>query len=164
MKREESLNTDEGSSQIDSISEAEIIDFSANLVSCLEEKKKLYNKENKASLEIKQLKEVYERGVSNSENNLNLEGLARVNMFLRQEAFNKENPSDKSSLAVDSLVFEQDENLDTLEFDISEDWRPSKEDYELAKADQEKFNLNLKISSFEQLYLEEYKPLDFNWE
>ena len=85
-------------------------------------------------------------------------------MFLRQEAFNKENPSDKSSLAVDSLVFEQDENLDTLEFDISEDWRPSKEDYELAKADQEKFNLNLKISSFEQLYLEEYKPLDFNWE
>ena len=164
MKREESLNTDEGSNQIDSISEAAIIDFSANLVSCLEEKKKLYNKENKASLEIKQLKEVYERGVSNSENDLNLEGLARVNMFLRQKAFNKENSSDKSSLAVDSLVFEQDENLNELEFDISEDWRPSKEDYELAEADQEKFNLNLKISSFEQLYLEEYKPLDFNWE
>tara|TARA_Y100000004_G_scaffold182057_1_gene228375 strand:- start:28 stop:522 length:495 start_codon:yes stop_codon:yes gene_type:complete len=164
MKRLDNENTTEESPKNDSISETEIIAFSANLISCLEEKKKQFNKQNKSNLKINQLKEIYERGMSFQKDDLNLHGLARVNMFLRQKAFNKENPKEDSSLTVNSLVFEQSEASSQLEFDISEDWKPSEEDYELAKADQEKFKLNLKISSFEQLYIEEYKPLDFNWE
>tara|TARA_B100001939_G_C16870330_1_gene586103 strand:- start:437 stop:931 length:495 start_codon:yes stop_codon:yes gene_type:complete len=164
MKRLDNENTTGESPKNDSISEAEIIAFSANLISCLEEKKKQFNKQNKSNLKINQLKEIYQRGMSFQKDDLNLHGLARVNMFLRQEAFNKENPKEDSSLTVDSLVFEQSEASSELEFDISENWKPSEEDYESAKADEKKFDLNLKISSFEELYIEEYKPLDFNWE
>ena len=164
MKKLDNENTTEESPKNASASEAEIIAFSVNLVSCLQEKAKLFNEKNKSNLNIKELKEVYERGTSSETENLNLHGLARVNMFLRQKGFNKNSDSEKSSSSVDYLVFEETEASLDLEFDISEDWRPSKEDYESARADEKKFDLNLKISSFEQLYIEEYKPLDFYWE
>tara|TARA_R110002020_G_scaffold352476_2_gene565550 strand:+ start:213 stop:707 length:495 start_codon:yes stop_codon:yes gene_type:complete len=164
MKRGKNENTAKESPQNDSTPEAEIIAFSANLISCLEEKKKLFNKENKSDLKIKELKEVYERGTSSEEDNLNLHGLARVNMFLRQKEFKEKSAPEKYSSSVDFLVFEETEGSLDLEFDISEDWKPSDEDYELAKADEEKFNLNLKFSSFDELYIEEYKPIDFYWE
>ncbi len=164
MKREDSKDTTEKSQKSDLASEAEIIDFSANLVSCLEEKKKLFNKENKSSIKVDQLKEVYRRGTDSERNDLNLHGLARVNMFLRQGAFNSETSKEELPQLTDSLVFEESEASSVLEFDISEDWKPSEEDYELAKADQEKFNLNLNFSSFDELYIEAYKPIDFDWE
>ena len=164
MKREKNENTAEELPQSNSTSEAETIAFSANLVSCLEDKKNCFNKENKSSITIDQLKEVYRRGADSEKNDLNLHGLARVNMFLRQEAFNSQTPKEESPKLTDSLVFEESEASSILEFDISEDWKPSEEDYESAKADQEKFDLNLNFSSFDELYIETYKPLDFNWE
>ena len=85
-------------------------------------------------------------------------------MFLRQKAFNSETPKKESLQLTDSLVFEESEASSVLEFDISEDWKPCEEDYELAKSDQEKFDLKLNFSSFDELYIETYKPLDFNWE
>jgi len=51
-----------------------------------------------------------------------------------------------------------------MEFDISEDWQPSEEDYESAKKDAEKFGLKLNFSSIDELYIETYKPIDFYWE
>ena len=114
MKREDSEDTTNKSPESDLTSEAEIINFSANLVSCLKEKKKLFNEENKSSITIDQLKEVYRRGTDSEKNDLN--------------------------------------------------WKPCEEDYELAKSDQEKFDLKLNFSSFDELYIETYKPLDFNWE
>ena len=164
MKREKNENTAEELPQCSSTSEAEIIAFSANLVSCLEDKKNCFNKENKSSITIDQLKEVYKRGTDSEKNDLNLHGLARVNMFLRRETFNSETPKKESPQPTDSLVFEESEASSVLEFDISEDWKPSVEDYESAKADEEKFDLNLNFSSFDELYIETYKPLDFNWE
>ena len=164
MKREKNENTAEELPQSSSTSEAEIIAFSANLVSCLEDKKNCFNKENKSSITIDQLKEVYRRGTDSEKNDLNLHGLARVNMFLRQKAFNSETPKKESLQLTDSLVFEESEASSVLEFDISEDWKPCEEDYELAKSDQEKFDLKLNFSSFDELYIETYKPLDFNWE
>lgn len=164
MKREDSEDTTNKSLESDLTSEAEIINFSANLVSCLKEKRELFNEENKSSITIDQLKEVYRRGTDSEKNDLNLHGLARVNMFLRQKAFNGETPKKESLQLTDSLVFEESEASSVLEFDISEDWKPCEEDYELAKSDQEKFDLKLNFSSFDELYIETYKPLDFNWE
>jgi len=164
MKRLDNENTTEESPKNDSASEAEIIAFSANLVSCLEDKKNCFNKDNKSSITIDQLKEVYKRGTDSEKNDLNLHGLARVNMFLRRETFNSETPKKESPQPTDSLVFEESEASSVLEFDISEDWKPREEDYELAKADQEKFDLNLNFSSFDELYIETYKPIDFYWE
>ena len=117
MKREDSKDTTEKSQKSDLASEAEIIDFSANLVSCLEEKKKLFNKENKSSIKIDQLKEVYRRGTDSERNDLNLHGLARVNMFLRQGAFNSETSKEELPQLTDSLVFEESEAWSVVEFD-----------------------------------------------
>ena len=164
MKRLDNENTTEESPKNDSASEAESIAVSANLVSCLEDKKNCFNKDNKSSITIDQLKEVYKRGTDSEKNDLNLHGLARVNMFLRRETFNSETPKKESPQPTDSLVFEESEASSVLEFDISEDWKPREEDYELAKADQEKFDLNLNFSSFDELYIETYKPIDFYWE
>ena len=165
MKREELDDTTERSPQSDSISEAEIIAFSANLVSCLEDKRQSFNEENKSALKINQLKEVYRRGASGQQEDLNLHGLARVNMILRQQTnANESVEKENSSLVAEELVFEESEASVDMEFDISEDWQPSEEDYKSAKKDAEKFDLKLNFSSIDELYIEPYKPIDFYWE
>lgn len=143
------------------------ISFSANLISCLEDKKKSFNKKNKSSIKIQQLKEVYLRGVSSAKEDLNLNGLARVNMFLRMKEQNKARttPPNEPSKEVVGLVLEdkasrKDDNV----IDISDTWAPEKEDVHEAKHDADKYNLNLDFKNINELYLEPYKPVQFTWE
>ena len=143
------------------------ISFSASLISCLEDKKKNFNKKNKSSIKIQQLKEVYLRGASSAKEDLNLNGLARVNMFLRMKEQNKTKttPPNEPSKEVMGLVLEEktarkDDNV----IDISDTWAPEKEDVHAAKHDADKYNLNLDFKNINELYLEPYKPIQFIWE
>ena len=143
------------------------ISFSASLISCLEDKKKNFNKKNKSSIKIQQLKEVYLRGASSAKEDLNLNGLARVNMFLRMKEQNKTKtpPPNAPSKEVMGLVLEdkparKDDNV----IDISDTWAPEKEDFHAAKQDADKYNLNLDFKNINELYLEPYKPIQFIWE
>ena len=143
------------------------ISFSASLISCLEDKKKNFNKKNKSSIKIQQLKEVYLRGASSAKEDLNLNGLARVNMFLRMKEQNKTKttPPNEPSKEVMGLVLEdktarKDDNV----IDISDTWAPEKEAVHAAKHDADKYNLNLDFKNINELYLEPYKPIQFIWE
>ena len=168
------MNTSEGNTEgknSSSKNEKELdrqrISFSANLISCLEDKKKNFNKKNKSSIKIQQLKEVYLRGASSTKEDLNLSGLARVNMFLRMKEQNKARttPPNEPSKEIMRLVLEdktarKDDNV----IDISDTWTPEKEDVHAAKHDADKYNLNLDFKNINELYLEPYKPIQLTWE
>ena len=170
-------NTEGKNSPLESEMELEEqrISFSASLISCLEDKKKSFNKKNKSSIKIQQLKEVYLRGASSVKGDLNLNGLARVNMFLRMKEQNKTRtappnepstePLTGASKEVMELVLEDKasrENDNVI--DISDAWAPEKEDVHEAKRDVDKYNLNLNFKNINELYLEPYKPIQFIWE
>ena len=149
--------------------EQQRISFSANLVSCLEDKKKSFNKKNKSSIKIQQLKEVYLRGASSAKEDLNLNGLARVNMFLRMKAQKKTSTtashSPSPSQEILGLVLEDQQPQKINNFiDISDAWTPEEEDVKEAKANIKKYNLNLDFKNIKELYLEPYKPIQFTWE
>tara|TARA_Y100000310_G_C20402453_1_gene678081 strand:- start:233 stop:745 length:513 start_codon:yes stop_codon:yes gene_type:complete len=144
------------------------IAFSANLISFLEEKKRSFNKKNKSNIKIEQLKGVYVRGASLANEDFNLHGLARVNMFLRMKEQKKMNitsskasPSKKAS----ELVFEDQETQKVTDLiDISDSWTPEEGDLEEAKANIKEFNLNFNFKNIDELYLEPYRPIQFRWE
>jgi hypothetical protein len=149
--------------------ERQRISFSGNLISCLEDIKKSFNKRNKSSIKIEQLKEVYLRGSSSSKENLNLNGLARVNMFLRMKEQKKASttapPDCSASQEVLELVLEDRRPEEINNFiDISDTWTPEEEDVKAAEANVKKYNLNLDFKNINELYLEPYKPILFGWE
>ena len=148
--------------------ERQRISFSGSLISCLEEKKKSFNKKNKSSIKIQQLKEVYARGVSLAKEDLNLHGLARVNMFLRMKEQGKSSTTPQnmpSPKEVIGLVLEDTTSQKNYNFiDISDSWAPEGEDIHEAQHDIEKHDLNLDFKNINELYLEPYKPILFGWE
>jgi len=144
------------------------ITFSARLISCLEGKKKSFNKKNKSKIKIEQLKEVYVKGVCSDNQDLNLNGLARVNMFLRmkeQKMMGVISAKIKTKEKLSGLILES-ENLQNPNepLDISDAWVPQEEDLEQTKADIKKYKLNLDFTSVDELYLEPYKQIQLNWE
>jgi len=166
--KEQEIQKENSSEKSEKKLEEQRISFSANLISCLEDKKKSFNKRTKSSLKIQQLRDVYFRGVSSAEEDLNLHGLARVNMFLRMREQNKatttpsnSDPAEKAT----SLELESAESAkESSPIDISASWRPEEDDVKEAKADIEKFDLNLDFKSLDELYLETYKPIQLEWE
>jgi hypothetical protein len=159
---------DESSSKDERILEEQRISFSAKLVSCLESKKKGYNKKNKSNIKIEQLKDIYIRGARYSNQDLNLNGLARINMFLRmkeQKMMGIVSAKIEKIEELSSLVLET-ENLQELQtfVDVSDSWAPREEDYTSAKEDIEKYDLNFDFKSVSELYLEPYIPIQLNWE
>lgn len=164
-------NTEGNNSPLESEMELEEqrISFSASLVSCLEDKKKSFNKKNKSNIKIEQLKEVYLRGASSAKEDLNLNGLARVNMFLRMKEQKKASttvpPNSSPSQEILGLVLDDQQPQKINNFiDISDAWAPEKEDVHEAKHDADKYNLNLDFKNINELYLEPYKPVQFTWE
>ena len=167
MKKETEENTP-SSLQNEKDLEERRITFSARLISCLENKKKSFNKKNKSKIRIEQLKEVYIKGACSSDQDLNLHGLARVNMFLRmkeQKMMGVISAKIKTEEKLSGLVLESgnlqnpDESLD-----ISEAWVPQEEDIKQTEADVKEYKLNLDFTNINELYLEPYKPIQFNWE
>ena len=148
--------------------EEQRISFSVNLVSCLEDKKKRFNKRTKSSIKIPQLKDVYLRGASSVKKDLNLHGLARVNMFLRMKEHNKVTTTPSNLDCVEkatSLVLETSASVSVENvIDISDSWAPEEKDIEEAKTDIKKYDLNLDFKNINELYLEPYKPIQFIWE
>ena len=149
--------------------EKERISFSSSLVYFLEEKKKAFNKKNKSNIKIQQLKEVYRRGASSATEDLNLHGLARVNMFLRMKEQKKmdtlESAKQVSPTKASELVLEDGIEVKLIDsIDISETWTPNEEDVSQAKETIKKHDLDFKFKNINELYLEPYKPIEFRWE
>ena len=169
MKKETEENIQEESSrQNEKNLEEQRISFSARLISCLESKKKEFNKKNKSKIKIEQLKEVYIKGACSSSQDLNLNGLARVNMFLRtkkQKMMGVISAKIKAEEKLSGLILESG-NLQNPDkpLDISEAWTPQEEDIEQTKADIKEHELDLDFTNVNELYLEPYKPIQFNWE
>jgi hypothetical protein len=169
MKKDTEENIQEQSTQqSEKKLEEQRIAFSADLVSCLEEKKKAFNKKNKANIKIDQLKEVYKRGAATCDEDSNLNGLARVNMFLRmkeQKTMGVVSAKLAEKEELSELILES-ENLQNSNkpLDISEAWVPQDEDIDYAKADIEQHKLHFNFKNIDELYLEPYKPIQFNWE
>jgi hypothetical protein len=170
MKKETNENIQEQSSANEKKLEEQRISFSAKLVMYLEERKKSFNKGNKASIKIEQLKEIYKRGACLKNEDLNLNGLARVNMFLRMK-------EQKMMGVISAKISRKDQKLSELvletaqelqdkdrPIDISESWAPQEEDLEQAKADIENHELDFDFRNVDELYLEPYKQIQLNWE
>tara|TARA_B100000959_G_C14590647_1_gene463865 strand:- start:21 stop:527 length:507 start_codon:yes stop_codon:yes gene_type:complete len=167
MKKEDSESTQNQSlDKVDLSLEEQRISFSANLISCLENKKKSFNKEFKSNIKIDQIKNVYERGVSFANEELNLNGLARVNMFLRLQKERKSGVTvseSKDTPKISELTFEDEKEVSKSSLDISADWSPTEEDFSLAKEDTKEYDLNFEFKDLKELYLESYQPIQFYW-
>lgn len=155
----ENLDPTENQPQSESkeISQEEMIEASCKIVETLNAKLKIYNEEfcdNQANL--KDLTEVYLRGAGDcseakdSDTNCNLWGIARVNMFLRMKSGQKMEVS-KGRITTNDLI------------DISEWFVPSEEDFNKAKEDLEKYEMNFNFTNAEELYLE-YQHLGLGFE
>lgn len=134
------------------------IKYSVNAMRVLGDKRKEHNLKSPSNkVTLNQLKDVFRRGAGNcSDAKESLEtcsewALARVNMFLRQKSGEKI----ESSLS----VIEMEGSI----VDISDSWVPSDEDFEQAKADTLKYDLNYDFKDINELYLDEYKKIDIEW-
>ena len=139
----------------DAPSQEEAISFSVRVINTLDAKVQNHNKESSNEVTLNDLREVYSRGAKNcheledKEKNCGLWALARVNMFLRMKKGEK--MSGSSSLAINQSL------------DISDYWLPSEGDFDKAAKEIEEFDLNYNFSSVEELYLENYQSIDWEW-
>jgi len=137
-------------------SDEEAIDFSIKVIKALSSKMTLHNKASKNKVNLKELKEVYSRGAGNCSHAKSTEescghwALARVNMFLRMKK-DGHLPKDVSL------------STDTHSPDISEGWVPSQEDFDKAEEEIKELDLNYSFSSIHELYIENYKKVDWEW-
>ena len=170
MKKEteENIQTKESSLQNEKNLEEQRIAFSAKLISFLEEEKRSFNKRNKSNLKIEQLKDIYKRGALSGGQDSNLDGLARVNMFLRmkeQKMMGVISAKLTKKEKLSGLVLESEDLQNSSKpLDISEAWAPQDEDIDCAKTNIEKYELDFNFVDVDELYLEPYKPIQFNWE
>ena len=96
--------------------------------------------------------------------------MARVNMFLKMKRGGKVKDSyrkadqDVASIRFDDLKFE-DQELEISNsniFDLTDDMIPSEEDF--AQADIDLYKLDYDFQDVNELYLDDYQPLGFEWE
>ena len=149
------------------------VKFSSNLIGLFSVKVRAHNKDNSGSkVSCNQLRKVF----LNAAENYDYAGcsrakwaLARVNTFLRVAGGGKADSIErKEHTALGGLIFES-RVLDIKpekEYDISENWIPSQEDFITASEDISKYELNYDFENIDELYLEEQKPigLNFNFE
>jgi hypothetical protein len=138
-------------------------DFSAKLVSLLKSIVRAHNKEGDR-VSLSQLKDVY----INAAETYNYSGysrgewaLARVYTFL--DFLSGRNPQilkDYERKKLGGLTFETKIIETNDEFDVSENWVPSQENFTKAKADIKEKELFYDFVKAEELYLEDYKPCD----
>jgi hypothetical protein len=155
------------------------ITFSAKVVDALKNKAKEHNKKHPTKkVTVSQLKKVYRRGAgafSQSHRPGMSRGgwaMARVNMFLKMKRGGKVKDSyrkadqDVASIRFDDLKFE-DQELETSNsniFDLTDDMIPSEEDFAQAAIDVDLYKLDYDFQDVNELYLDDYQPLGFEWE
>lgn len=155
------------------------ITFSAKVVEALKNKVKEHNKKHPTKkVTLSQLKKVYRRGAgafSQSHRPGMSRGgwaMARVNMFLKMKRGGKVKDSyrkadqDVASIRFDDLKFE-DQELETSNsniFDLTDDMIPSEEDFAQAAIDIDLYKLDYDFQDVNELYLDDYQPLGFEWE
>tara|TARA_B100002019_G_scaffold255343_1_gene237982 strand:+ start:216 stop:836 length:621 start_codon:yes stop_codon:yes gene_type:complete len=155
------------------------ITFSAKVVDALKNKVKEHNKKHPTKkVTLSQLKKVYRRGAgafSQSHRPGMSRGgwaMARVNMFLKMKRGGKVKDSyrkadqDVASIRFDDLKFE-DQELEISNsniFDLTDDMIPSEEDFAQAAIDVDLYKLDYDFQDVNELYLDDYQPLGFEWE
>ena len=155
------------------------ITFSAKVVDALKNKVKEHNKKHPTKkVTLSQLKKVYRRGAgafSQSHRPGMTRGgwaMARVNMFLKMKRGGKVKDSyrkadqDVASIRFDDLKFE-DQEIETSNsniFDLTDDMIPSEEDFAQAAIDVDLYKLDYDFQDVNELYLDDYQPLGFEWE
>ena len=155
------------------------ITFSAKVVDALKNKVKEHNKKHPTKkVTLSQLKKVYRRGAgafSQSHRPGMSRGgwaMARVNMFLKMKRGGKVKDSyrkadqDVASIRFDDLKFE-DQKLEASNsniFDLTDDMIPSEEDFAQAAIDVDLYKLDYDFQDVNELYLDDYQPLGFEWE
>ena len=155
------------------------ITFSAKVVDALKNKVKEHNKKHPTKkVTLSQLKKVYRRGAgafSQSHRPGMSRGgwaMARVNMFLKMKRGGKVKDSyrkadqDVASIRFDDLKFE-DQELEISNsniFDLTDDMIPSEEDFAQAAIDIDFYKLDYDFQDVNELYLDDYQPLGFEWE
>ena len=147
----------------------ESIKISVNIVRALEEKMKSFNRLDKSKrVTLIQLKRIFVEAVRSGESEKDRPkwGMARVNMFLRMKRDNIITPEEKKDTEelkeITAIELEKTETkkIKTNELiNIASSWSPSKEDFDLAEKDVEKYEI-FKFNSVNDLYLEEYRSLD----
>ena len=139
----------------------EAINFSAKVVEALKNKVKEHNSDNSREVNLSQLKKIYRRGAgafSSSHRPGKTRGqwaMARVNMFLRMMSGGKVKDSYRKA--------DQDVAKASSTLDISQDFCPSEEDHISAAEDIKTYELDYDFQNVEELYLEDYQPLFFEW-
>ena len=155
------------------------ITFSAKVVDALKNKVKEHNKKHPTKkVTLSQLKKVYRRGAgafSQSHRPGMSRGgwaMAHVNMFLKMKRGGKVKDSyrkadqDVASIRFDDLKFE-DQELEASNsniFDLTDDMIPSEEDFAQAAIDIDLYKLDYDFQDVNELYLDDYQPLGFEWE
>jgi hypothetical protein len=129
------------------------IAFSAKVTGALQDKRQNHNRDQKEKVSLSQLKEVYRKSATQFDKSLRPNhnrgywAMARVNMFMRLL-------NDGSLRSSEAL---------NLSLGVSSEWMPSSLDFFQAEADVKKYELNYNFENIDDLYLEEYKPIDFEW-
>tara|TARA_Y100001973_G_C5160602_1_gene313303 strand:- start:874 stop:1350 length:477 start_codon:yes stop_codon:yes gene_type:complete len=146
------------------------IAYSSALLELISHKVRNHNKNSDRKVTATQLKEVF----ANAAKSYDYAGytrshwsLARVNTFLRVAG--GETPKlikEREQTSLGGLVFESKIIVKEKEYDISENWIPSQEDFSLAGEEIKKYNLTYNFNNLDELYLNKTKPvgLVFNFE
>jgi len=140
-----------------------VIEFSARLAETFRGKVKEHNSSYPNKVTLAQVIKVYRHGVetfgSDNEPNLNINewSIARVNMFLRMKQGKMTSNKSETKIpkeAMSALVFEAPSIRRVNSFlDLTKNWTPNEEDFELARGDVEKNQLNYNFKSAEEIYL-----------
>lgn len=148
------------------------VEFSSKLLKAFDEKAEKYNKDKTEDpITSEEIKNVYIQATSSCPKKhlaqINSWSLAKVNMFLRikdgeyltSETEDKTIPLLKE---ISFLEFESPSNLES--FARVDVLKPSAEDFLQANEDIKNYNLDYNFKNIEELYLDEYKPLEYYWE
>ena len=166
------LNNDSSSEQDSEVTQQDAIDFSNIIIALLED-----ISDDLEEVDLEDLKAVYRQAQGTypktSDFNVNAWAIARVNMFVRLKSEGlaiQQDPSVSSPAAlllkeITELELESPRPLEKLEYiDATRDWSPSNEDFGLADQYIQKYDLKFTFSSLNDLYIEEYKPLELELE
>ena len=141
-----------------------VIEFSARLAETFRKKVREHNSSHPNKVSLAQVAKVYKHGAKDfgSDKGLDLSinewSIARVNMFLRMKqgkvANNKSQTKEAPKQAMSALIFETPSIKRVNSFlDLTKNWTPSEEDFELARADVKENQLNYDFKSTEEIYL-----------
>ena len=146
-----------------------VIEFSVRLAETFREKVKEHNGSYPNKVSLGQVVKVFRHGAESFvskaviDPNINEWSMARVNMFLRMKqgrvSRNKPQTEAPKEVSMSALIFETPpiKRIDTF-LDLTKNWTPNDEDFELAKADAKNNQLNYDFKTVEEIYLTDESP------